>query len=88
MKSETDMQMLETAQVLLKQAGVIWMLWTAEDVADMVQAKLAVSGLRFDVEDVMAHIHLTHLSNDDTEESIWLCVDAAIAAVAENKLGG
>ena len=66
---------------------MIWMLWTSDDVADMISVKLSFVGLSFPVEDVLELINLTHLSNDATEDSIWFAIEDAINLLAYRRLG-
>lgn len=88
MKPVTDHQKLEQAKLLLKEAGVIWIIWTAEDIKAMIEDKLTQVGLRFDPAEVMLLMNITHLSCDDDDSSIWLAIEDAIATIAHNKLGG
>ena len=87
MRTTTDHQKLEQAKVLLKEAGVIYMYWTPEDIRAMIEDKLSDFGLSFPVDEVMLLVNLTHLSCDDDDTSIWLAIEDAIQTMALNKLG-
>lgn len=87
MRTTSDHQKIEEAKVLLKQAGAVWIVWTAEDIADMVTDSLHDKGLSFSVSEVMLLINITHLSCDDDDSSIWMAIDDAITTIAQNKLG-
>lgn len=85
MKLETDYQALERAKVLLKEAGVVWCIWTTDDVRDMIRHKLT---RRVDEDAVLTNIALSQIPCDDGDEPIWYAIEDSIALEAKNKLGG
>lgn len=89
MRPDTDQQKMEQAKVLLKEAGVIWVFWTPEDLADIAENLLTKMGLRFDISEILDGVKLTHLSIDeDAYECICEAIEASIHTLALNKLGG
>lgn len=89
MKLDTDMQKVEQAMVLLREAGALFTIWTDDDIRDIIRDQLDHVGLHFEEDDVLARVHLTHLStDDDAYQCICEAVDSAIHTIALNKLGG